>query len=293
MEELMKVTQLPIIQERLRSKKAEVDQICATAEGLVCTAETVQACKAYRADLRKLADEAEAQRKAVKAAIMQPYDAFEAVYKECVIDAVKRADKVLKEKIDSVESEIKAVRENELQQYFAELKTAYHLEWLTWQQTGIRVTLTDAKGSSKKAKEGLRAWVEKIAQDVEYILRDEDAAAIMAEYKRSLDMVQAHNIVLERKEREERERQEAERRREEMERRKAAAAEAEAERQRQMAEAAQAVEAPEVIEEPEEEVQPAEQPQEPLLTITFTVTDTRERLIALRTWLKEHEYNYN
>lgn len=105
--ELIKVVSLPVIEERLRTLEPEIKAIVDDATSLVCTEETIQAVKAKRAELNKLAADLENQRKYVKSAIMAPYNAFEAVYKECAIDVLKAADVALKGKIDAVEAEQK------------------------------------------------------------------------------------------------------------------------------------------------------------------------------------------
>ena len=87
MNDLIRVTQLPVIEERLRSMKAHVDESVQEALSLVCTEETVTAVKKARADLNNQFADLEEQRKAVKKAVMEPWERFEAVYKECVCAA--------------------------------------------------------------------------------------------------------------------------------------------------------------------------------------------------------------
>ena len=53
MNELIRVAQLPVIEERLRAMKETVDKRVGEALALVCNEETVQAVKAVRADLNK------------------------------------------------------------------------------------------------------------------------------------------------------------------------------------------------------------------------------------------------
>ena len=102
--ELIQVIRLPVIQERLRSMKGAIEQEVSEALSLACTEDTIQTVKGKRAELRKLLDSLEAQRKAVKTAVMGPYNHFESVYKECVSDTLKSADDALKNKIDEVET---------------------------------------------------------------------------------------------------------------------------------------------------------------------------------------------
>ena len=101
MNELIRVAQLPVIEERLRAMKETVDKRVGEALALVCNEETVQAVKAVRADLNKEFQVLEEQRKAAKKAVLGPYEQFEAVYKECVSDAFRAADAALKGKVDA------------------------------------------------------------------------------------------------------------------------------------------------------------------------------------------------
>ena len=72
--ELIRVVQLPEIEEHLQSIKVAVTQKVNDALSLVCTEDTVKSVKAVRADLNKERNEFEEQRKAVKKAIMSPYE---------------------------------------------------------------------------------------------------------------------------------------------------------------------------------------------------------------------------
>lgn len=108
---LIVVEQLPIITERLRSVKEEVDRKTSQATALVCTEDNYKVIKQIRAALNKEFKTLEDQRKQVKEQVMAPYMAFESVYKECVSDAYKAADADLKRKIDEVEDAIKAHKE--------------------------------------------------------------------------------------------------------------------------------------------------------------------------------------
>ena len=101
MNELIKVVQLPVIEEQLRSMKETVDKRVEEALSLVCTEETIQTVISARAELNKEFQELEEQRKEVKKAVLSPYERFETVYKECVSDAFKRADAALKSKVDA------------------------------------------------------------------------------------------------------------------------------------------------------------------------------------------------
>ncbi len=129
MNELIRVTQLPVIEERLRSMKDQVDKTVGDAMSLVCTEETVQTVKSIRAGLNNQFMELEEQRTAVKAAVLGPYEQFERVYRECVSDRFRQADGELKGKIDAVVQQSKVVR-REQRDYFAELCAARHIDFM-------------------------------------------------------------------------------------------------------------------------------------------------------------------
>ncbi len=199
MNELIKVVQLPVIEEQLRSMKETVDKRVGEALSLVCTEETVQTVKGVRAELNKEFQTLEEQRKEVKKAVLGPYEQFEAVYKECVSDAYKRADAELKGKVDDTEREIKRRCEDGLREYFAELCAAERVDFVRYEQAGIVVDMASAKQKTpKKLREKLADFVAGIARSVELISGMDDAEEIMVEFKRTLDAPVAISTVQER-----------------------------------------------------------------------------------------------
>lgn len=82
--QVINLKQLPIIEERLRDVKAKIEQRTSAVMALAVTEETRTDVKKIRTEVRKELEGYEAQRMAVKKAIMTPYEQFEAVYKECL-----------------------------------------------------------------------------------------------------------------------------------------------------------------------------------------------------------------
>lgn len=147
-------------------------------------------------------DSLEAQRKAVKAAVMGPYNAFEAVYRECVLDALKSADVSLKVKIDDVENEQKRRCEEGLRDYFVELCAVHHLDWLTYERAGVKVDMASAKAKTpSKLRKQLAEFVAKVNDGVNTISSMDNAEEIMVEFRECLDASRAISIVLERRRR--------------------------------------------------------------------------------------------
>lgn len=197
--ELMQVVQLPVIAEQLVLMKDKWKAAADEAESLACTEETLQAVKARRSEMRREFEELEKRRKEVKAAVLRPYEQFELVYFSCITASYKRADETYKQKIVSVENDIKQRCEDELLEYFAELCAAEHLEWLRYEQSGIKVDMASAKAKTpKKLREQAAEFVSSVSDSVHRISGMDNADEIMVEYKRTLDATGAICAVIER-----------------------------------------------------------------------------------------------
>ena len=272
MNELIRVAQLPVIEEHLRSMKEAVDRRVDEALSLVCTEETVQAVKGVRSDLNKEFQTLEEQRKEVKKAVLGPYEQFEAVYKEYVSNAYKRADAALKGKVDDTEREIKQRCEDGLREYFAELCAAERIDFARFEQSGVKVDMASAKQKTpKKLREQLADFVAGIARSVEVISGMDDAEEIMVEFKRTLDAPVAISTVQERHQRIEAEK------------------EAQALREAQRAREAEAVARVEAVAPPAIEP-PAES--EKVYRCSFSVVATKAQLKKLKDFMIQEGIRY-
>ena len=270
---LMKVTQLPVIEEHLRSRKEQTEQRVAEAMSLVCTDETLTSVKNIRAEMNREFADAETQRKAIKAAIMEKYDSFESVYRECIADPYKRADADLKAKIDATESEIKSRCEEMLLGYFRELCAVNEIDFLSFGQTGVKVDMASARAKTpKNLMEQIKLKVDGVTQDMKTIgTMGENAPEIMVEYKNNLDLSLAISVVNERHRRAEEER--------------------EAVKRHTVSPAARAA-GDTVAAAPQVVPKRVEQAAVERLTVSFRVTDTRERLRLLKQFLVSNGYQY-
>lgn len=268
---LIRLIQLPVIEERLRDLKEATEHRVVEAMSLVVSDETLTAVKNVRAELNRDFTEYENQRKAVKAAIMAPYDSFEEVYRECVTEPFRRADADLKGKIDATEREIKGRCEKQLEAYFQELCAVNHVDFLTFAQTGVKVDMASARAKTpKKLMDQLRVMVEGCAQAMATIDGMEHGGEIAVEYKKCLDLTFAIRLVTERHQKLEAERQ------------RKAEAEAACIRVAPRPEPAEVTPVPKRVQKAAVE----------RLTCTFTVTDTRERLKLLKNFLDSNGYQY-
>ena len=272
---IIQVKQLPIIVEQLHEVKAEVTAKVEQALSLVCTEDTVKDVKKVRSELNKELKDYEERRKTVKKAIMTPYEQFETVYKDCISDTYKKADTELKSKIDSIENELKEQKKAEVKGYFDEYLTATGIDFVTFENANINVTLS---ASMKSLKEQAKAFVDKIVDDLNLINTQEHKDDILYEYKSSLNVSAAITTVTNRyKAIEEAKAREEERK---------AREQAEAESAAKVEEVVEAVVPPtiEPIAPPVEE--------EKTYTLKFTVRGTMPQLKALKEFLNNGGYDY-
>ena len=286
--QLIVVRQLPVIEEHLRKLSDQIDRKVEAAMSMVCTEENLAQIRRVRADLNGEFQTLEEQRKAVKAAIMGPYEQFEALYRECVKNKYGPADQCLKGKISEVEDGLKSKKETELNAWFQEYAADKGLTFFSLKDAGINVTLSKTPTALKKEA---KAFLDRAAADVAMIDTMEDSGEIMAEYKANgFQASAAITTVRRRHEAIEVQRREAEAR--------AARREQEAAAVRQtMSVIPSADTHPDVTfteQAKEEQIREKSARKSPddILTITFRVKDTRARLIALRTWLDANGYQY-
>lgn len=313
MQDLIVVKQLPQIEEHLKELSLEVEQKVENAKSLVCTEENVTTIKQIRASLNKEFKEVENQRKIVKEQILAPYMQFEEIYKMYISDKYKSADNDLKEKIDSTENELKNIKEQEIKDYFEEYKKANNIDFVTYSQARINVTLS---ASRKSLKEQAKQFIDKIVDDLKLIDTQEHKTEILVEYKQSLNVSQAITSVTNRFKaiEEEKKRQEELKRKqlEEAQRRADESIRVQTEATRQALENfipkseekvvhIEMDKNHEITQKGYEQLEnvfnkpletPREEKQEEILTLRFTVRGTRTKLRELKQFLENGGYDY-
>lgn len=194
-EGLVVVKQIPIIEEHLQRIKDNIQDSVAYALSLECTEESKQEIKNLRKSLNKQFEELEEKRKSVKRAINEPYDQFEAIYKNCVTNIVKPAVEQLNAKIAAVEDAQKKAKEDKARSYFEEYKKSLEIDFVEFENVGLNITLNI---SDKKCKETCNAFLDKVADDITLINTQEHTEEIMVEYKSTLNASKAITTVVER-----------------------------------------------------------------------------------------------
>lgn len=190
-ENIIVIRQLPIIEDQLRSLRTEVEAKVNEALSLAVTEDTVKVVKSVRASLNKEAAELDARRKQVKLAILEPYDRFEATYRENIGDLYKEADAKLKEKIDAVENGIKDAKKASLRAYFEEYRASIDLqdeEMAAFEKWPVNITKTE---SEKSLRTRAKAFLDLIAKDLMAIRSMPIADEVLVEYRMYGDLAKA------------------------------------------------------------------------------------------------------
>lgn len=263
MNELIVIKQLPVIEEKLKVLSAEIQAKIDDALSLECTEESKTKVKKVRSELNGTKKEYEDRRIEAKNSIMKPYNDFETLYKEYISDKLKSADSKLKAKIDAIENAQKLKAETEVKEYFNEYLQSKNIDFITYENANINITLS---ASMKSLKERAKAFIDRIADDLALIETQEFKAEIMVEFKKSLNASAAITAVMNRHK--------------EIEDEQAKAVEAEEVKvvEEKAIEKVESVSAP-VVEEQE-------------LTLRFAVTATRDKLKALKQFLNDGGYKY-
>lgn len=279
--DLIVVDQMPVITDNLRSLKPLIEEETQKILSLPCTEETIATIKKFRAKLNKDAQELDKQRKFIKKTIMAPYDAMEAVYKDCVGDLYAKADAQLRDKINAVQGSILAEKAANVAAYFDEyILTCKHIKpgFVSFDQAGVHVTMSV---SEKRLKEECKAFLDRVDEEVASVHGMDRPIEILVEYRKTLNLAQAISIVQSRTKEYEayerlREVQEAE----------------EEEPDEIVEEEANAVPAAEEAPTAAPMADPEEVIEEPVFKATFTVTATLSKLKELKNFLNNGGYEY-
>jgi hypothetical protein len=273
---LITIKQPPVIEQQLAKLKPEIEAYVNQALSLPVNDETVKEIKKVRTDLRAKFEALEAERKRIKEAIAKPYNDMETVYKECVSDILKDADTKLKERIDEVEDAQKKEREEAVTGFFNEYALSKNVGFLSFAQSNIKVLLST---SEKQLKDACRVFIDTIADDIALINSEQEhAAEMMVEFKKTLN---ASNAILE-----------VRNRYKAIEAEKAKQAERQAiqQQQNETVSKVERVIAAQVITPP---ATPApESDENEVVTVSFTVKDTRKKIRALREFMNQNQINY-
>lgn len=268
----LSIYDLSVTEQNLQKIAAECADRINAAKAMACTEDTKQAVKKTRTELKKQFESYESERKTLTAEYEKPLKDFKALYDKYVKIPFAEADAALGKKISDVEMAQKSEKYDNVKAYAVELITAYGLNWLEADVIMPNVTLSKSQAAYEKE---VKAVIERIKKDVDYINRLDTKDEVFAEYMGNLNLTQTLDAI---------------------ERRKQAIIKAqqtvqtytEQESIKQEVEENVTQLAPPVVEEaPEENIS-----EMPVFTMTFTVTGTLEQLKAIKAFLVENNIDF-
>ena len=272
------VKQLPVIEQQLIAIKNLFEAEVNSALSLECTEDTLQDVKKRRAELTKIFNALESKRKEAKKAILSPYESFEKIYQECVTEIYTPCDKKLAAKIKEVEDGLRAKKRANAEDYFKEYCISKQIDFLTFDRLGINITLTV---SNKNLREQIKAFLDKVADELSLIETQEFSSEILVEYKSSLNVAQAITLVSNRHKAIEEEK-----------RRKEAARIIAEEKEKVVANVEEAIASVAPPKADKIEIAENEKPAPKVFKATFTVIGTLEKIKALKEFLVKGDYEY-
>lgn len=287
--DIIVIRQLPIIEDQLRNLRETVEEKVNEALSLAVTDDTVVAVKKTRAALNKEYNELEGRRKQVKLAILEPYDRFEATYRETIGNLYTDAYAKLTAKINEVENGIKDAKRASVREYFLEYRASLDLqdeEAAAFEKWPVNITKSE---SEKSLRTRAKAYLDIIKKDLTAISGMQYPDEMIVEYRRCRDLAEATARVNERH----RLAEEARKRREAEE---AAKAEREAREREVVAKVEAAMQKAEPLEPPKAEPAPApdKDPNElfPRVGPFVLLNVTRAQVIKFKNFLNQEGIHY-
>lgn len=267
------------IESNMKEAKGYVEELNNYYKNITFTEETLKQAKEEKAKVNKFKAEVADYRKKIIAEYNKPIKVFE--------DTAKETEKILVETYNTINQQVagyeekqKQQKEQEIREYFEEYKIANGIDFINYKQAQINVTLT---ASIKSLKEQAKAFIDRIIDDLKLIETQECKEEIIIEYKKSLNVSRAIQEVANRHKllKEERKRQE------ELKNRQLE----EAQKQADMPMKEQEIATKEALNNFIVEAPKAEK-QEEILTLSFKVRGTREKLKELKNFLMQGGYDY-
>lgn len=160
---------------------------------IVWTEDTLTDAKEEKANVNKFKDKVAEFRKNIIAEYKKPIEVFETTAKD--------TEKLLAETYDTINIQVKKYEEEKKEQiyqlcvdYFNEQAISKNIDFATFDQMNMNITLgmaTKTGDLTKKTKEDIEAFVERIEKDIELINSGEYVNETLVEYKQTLNASQS------------------------------------------------------------------------------------------------------
>ena len=208
----------------------------------------------------------EDRRKLVEKEYTEPLDKWKENYKKYAFEPLDQADKDLKEVVDKIEDDLRKEKTDTFVKEFNTLKEKHNIDFVKFADVGLNIQLST---SNTALSEELTNFFEKITNDIAVIKTNTNKERVLVKYMQDLDLSNAI-VTVDREIKQEEELK----------------AKQEAQLQAMQDTLKQAEEEQEELQKVDVEFKPKEVeevvPVEPkLITMSFTVTGTKEQLIEI------------
>ena len=197
--EIIKITQLPMVEDMLENQGEKIKAELAHVSTLVCTEENKKEVKKiralYNADL-KVFDE---QFKKAISELEEPVNRLKTAYNKHIKMTYKEADIALKEKISFIETSQKEQKESEVKAYFEEYKSVVDNGLIDFVAFNHCISSVGLSGSIKSYTTKVKETLDKIVAETNSIATMEDKDVILLDYTQHLDFAKAVGDNAERK----------------------------------------------------------------------------------------------
>ena len=266
--EIVKIETMPKVFSQLEMIGTFIDEKVKDIDILECTEDNKTEVKKRRTEINNILKELDDRRKFIKNKILEPYEMFNEKYEQECKGKLISASEILKTKIDTIEEQQKKDKYDELYDFAMEYFVANNLQDIvTFDDIGLNITLS---ASMKSLKEQIIAFCEKVKQDIALINMEEYRDEILYEYKKNHNFAQSKTMVLDRY----RELDELAKKKVEEETLK--------EEQQKVVEKVE-----EVLTIPKEVIENDE-----IISVTFTISDTKENIVKVREFMKKEGIKY-
>ena len=271
-----KIKSVGEIESNMKEVKGYVEELNDYYKNINFTEETMKEAKDEKAKVNKFKTQVAEYRKNIVAEYNKPIKIFE--------DTAKETEKLLTDTYNTInqqvaiyEGKLKKEKEEEVRNYFEEYKESLNIDFISFEDTKIKVNLSDSKTSLKKQA---KDFIDKVNMDLATIALQRYRDEILVEYKQNgFILNNAITTVLNRQKAIE------ETKKKEEEKKITIISNKEHEIAKKSYEQLE-----EVFNKPLE--QPEEVKQEEILTLKFTVRGSREKLKELKNFLIQGGYDY-
>ncbi len=192
--DIIVIGQLPVIEERLIRLSEHIKQRTSVAETCECTEDNYKDVKKLRAEFNKEHKSLKEQYTEIMDRVLAPIKTVDKRFAICA-QVYKDADEKLKSKISTIETGIKDAKKAEVIEYFNEAAKAVNIDFLSFEDLGITVSMS---ASLKSLKDKTLITLNKIAEDLKMIDTQDFKDEILVEYKSHLNVSKAITDVCER-----------------------------------------------------------------------------------------------